>query len=100
MTKYIVPIQNLPNQTFDIELNGQQCTFDFLTRGIFLFMNMTLDDKKVIDGMICLNGVDLVQYDDSGFKGRLYFEDTQGSLDPLYYGLNDRWLLIYEDGNV
>jgi len=95
--KYIIPLDNEPNQIFNIVLNGQQCTFEFISRGAYMFMNLTLNDKKVIDGMICLNGVDLIQYDDSRFVGRLYFEDTQGSLDPLYYGLNDRWLLIYED---
>lgn len=61
-----------------------------------MFMNLTLDGKNILNGVICLNGVDLIQYDDFGFIGRLYFIDTQGSLDPLYYGLNERWLLIYE----
>ena len=95
--KYIIPLDAVPNQIFNIDLNGQQCTFEFISRDAYMYMNLTLNNNKVIDGMICLNKVDLVQYKGSKFIGRLYFEDTQGSLDPLYYGLNDRWLLVYED---
>ena len=98
--KYTIPISQEPNQTFNIDLNGQRCVFEFITRGMSLFMNFTLNDRKVIDGMICLNNVDLVQYKEFGFNGKLYFTDTQGSLDPIYYGLNDRWLLIYEVDDV
>lgn len=96
MAQYIIPLDKLPNQSFNIDLNGQQCEFEFITRGVYMFMNLTLDGKNILNGVICLNGVDLVQYDDFGFVGRLYFVDTQGKLDPLYYGLNDRWLLVYE----
>ena len=63
-------------------------------------MNLTVDGNNLINGQICLNNVDLVQYKHLKFNGRLYFVDTQGSLDPLYYGLDERWLLIYEDNNV
>lgn len=96
MTQYIIPLEKEPNQSFDVDLNGQECTFEFITRGVYMYMNMTLNGKNILNGVICLNGVDLIQYDDFGFKGHLFFQDTQGKLDPLYYGLNDRWLLIYE----
>jgi len=98
--KYTIPISQEPNQTFNIDLNGQRCIFEFITRGMSLFMNFTLNDRKVIDGMICLNNVNLVQYKEFGFNGKLYFTDTQGNLDPIYYELNDRWLLIYEVDDV
>lgn len=100
MAQYIIPLEPVPNQSFDIELSGQQCEFEFITRGVFMFMNLTLNGKNVINGVICLNGVDLIQYNDIGFVGRIYFTDTMGKLDPLYYGLNDRWLLIYETEDV
>ena len=100
MAKYTIPLSAEPNQTFSIDLNGQKCSFEFITRGIYMFMNFTLNGENIINGMICLNKVSLVQYTHFGFKGKLYFEDTQGELDPMYYGLNDRWLLIYEDEDV
>ena len=74
--KYTIPISQEPNQTFNVELDGQRCVFEFITRGIYMFMNLTVNERKVIDGMICLNGVDLVQYKEFGFNGRLYFEDS------------------------
>lgn len=95
--KNIIPLDAIPNQIFTITLNGQQCTFEFISRGAYMFMNLTVNNKTVVNGMICLNKVSLVQYKDSRFVGKLYFEDIQGSLDPLYYGLNDRWILVYED---
>ena len=98
--KYTIPLAQLPNQEFNIELNGQQCEFKFITRGVYMYMNLTVDGNNLINGQICLNNVDLIQYKALKFKGRLYFTDTQGNLDPLYYGLNDRWLLIFEDNNV
>ena len=95
--KYTIPISQEPNQTFNIDLNGQRCVFEFITRGMSLFMNFTLNDRKVIDGMICLNNVDLVQYKEFDFNGKLYFTDTQGNKDPIFNGLGERWVLIYED---
>lgn len=97
MSKYIIPLKAEPNQVFNIELERKQCVFEFITRGVFLYMNLNIDGKEIINGIICLNKVNLIQYNDFAFNGKVYFEDTQGNLDPLYYGLNDRWLLIYED---
>lgn len=100
MTQYIIPLSQIPNQTFNINLNGQECEFKFITRGVFMYMDLTVDGEVIINGQICLNNVDLIQYKHLKFNGRLFFTDTQGSLDPLYYGLNERWLLIFEDVNV
>ena len=97
MTKYVIPLDPTPNQVFNIELNGQQCTFEFITRGVYMYMNLTVDNEVLMNGQICLTGVDLNQYNHNKFKGKIYFEDTNGKLDPLYYGLNDRWILYYED---
>lgn len=97
MARYIIPIDKLPNQKFNIELNKQRCEFEFLTRGVQLYMSLIVNDEPFIYGQICLNKVDLIQYNKAKFKGRVYFEDTQGTLDPLYYGLGERWILVYED---
>ena len=96
MTQYTIPLDNIPNQTFEIQLGDKSCRFDFITRGLFMYMNLEVDNEVQVNGVICLNGVDLIKYDDINLDGKLYFVDTQGSLDPIYYGLNDRWLLIYE----
>jgi len=100
MTQYVIPLAQLPNQEFNIELGGQQCEFRFITRGVFLYMDLTVNGENLINGQICLNNTDLIQYKHLKFNGRLYFTDTQGDLDPLYYGLNERWMLVFEDDNV
>ena len=100
MTQYIIPLAQLPNQKFNIDLDGQLCEFRFITRGVYMYMDLTVDGNNLINGQICLNNTDLIQYKHLKFKGRLYFTDTQGNLDPLYYGLNERWLLIFEDADV
>lgn len=100
MTRYVIPIDKLPNQSFDIELEEKRCRFDFITKGVFLYMNLVIDEVEKLNGIICLNNVDLIQYKDIDFNGRLYFLDTQGDLDPIYYGLGTRWLLFYDDGLV
>ena len=96
MTQYIIPVDAIPSQTFEIQLGDKTCRLEFLTRGVFLYMNLSVDGEEKINGVICLNNTDLVQYDTIDIGGKLYFTDTQGELDPLYWGLNDRWLLIYE----
>ena len=97
MAKYIIPIEQQPNQIFTVQLGDKQCIIELLTRGFSIFINITVDDIKKANGLICLNKVNLIRYPDIGLSGKLYFEDTQGNLDPIYYGLNDRWRLIYED---
>lgn len=96
MTQYVIPLDNIPSQTFEIELQGKNCRFEFITRGVWLFMNLQIDDEDIINGVLCLDRVNLINYTDIGLDGSIYFEDTQGNLDPIYWGLNDRWLLIYE----
>jgi hypothetical protein len=91
----IIPVQALPNQKFNVDLDGQNCEIEILMRGLSLYMNLSIDDKVIQNGMICLNNVDIIQYNHLPFKGRMFFQDTQGNLDPLYYGLGDRWILNY-----
>lgn len=100
MAIYTIPLEQVPNQSFSIEIEGKQCDFDFITMGLYLYMNLTIAGEKEIEGMICLNKCKLNQYKTIALKGSLYFEDTQGNLDPIYYGLNDRWILNYEEADV
>ena len=96
MSQYIIPLDNVPNQYFEIQLGNKLCQFEFITRGVFIYMNLAIENEDKINGIICLNNTDLIQYNKKDISGNLYFIDTQGNLDPIYWGLNDRWLLIYE----
>lgn len=97
MIQYSIPIDPIPNQSFDIDISDQRCRFEFITKGVFLYMNLTINEEEKLNGIICLNNENLLLYSDVGIKGRLYFLDTQEELDPIYYGLGDRWILIYEE---
>jgi len=100
MATYIIPLEPVQNQTFSIDIEDKRCDFKFFTQGLYLYMNLAIDDKDVINGVICLNKAKLNQYVDIGLKGSLYFEDTNGNLDPIYYGLGSRWILNYEEADV
>ena len=60
-------------------------------------MNFSIEEEEKLNGIICLNKTNLLEYKGSGLNGKLYFLDTQGDLDPVYTELGDRWVLIYED---
>lgn len=96
MSQYTIPLDNIPNQKFQIQLGKKTCQFEFITRGLFMYMNLSVDGEEQLNGIICLKDVNLIPYTDINLDGKLYFVDTQGDLDPIYWGLNDRWLLVYE----
>ncbi|GAN63005.1 hypothetical protein AA0313_1445 [Acetobacter indonesiensis NRIC 0313] len=51
--------------------------------------------RAVFLNVPCRDRVGLVQRKYLGFTGELTFLDTQGTSDPQYTSLNDRWLLVY-----
>lgn len=95
--KYNVPLDALPNQNFTLEMDGKDVELEFLTRGPFLYANIKVDSQDKLNGIVCQNKCNLFLYPNIGINGKLYFEDTQGSLDPIYFGLGTRWILVYED---
>ena len=96
----LIPIDKQPNQKFNIRLEDKDVELEFITRGLFMYANIMVQKEPLINGVICLNGVNLNQYPNTKLKGKIYFKDTQGEDDPVYSGLNDRWILIYEGDNV
>jgi hypothetical protein len=91
----VIPCQALPNQTFNVSINGQPCTLAIWTRSTGLFMDLYVNGALIVGGVLCLNGVGILQDQYLGFNGELAFFDTQGSSDPTYDGLASRYLLVY-----
>lgn len=91
----IIPCQQVPAQKFNIQLAGQNCTITLYQKTTGLFLDLTLNDVVLFTGVICRNRVRLVREAYLGFIGDLSFIDTQGVDDPVYTGLNDRWLFVY-----
>lgn len=96
MARYVIPTSNEPNQTFSVDIEKKKVGITLLTRGQYIYASISLDDEDKLNGIVCHNKQNILLYS-TGLKGKIYFEDTQGNSDPIYYGLNDRWLLYYEE---
>lgn len=95
-----ISLDKQPNQKFTVYIENKKIGLEFITRGLFLYANIKVEDEKLFDGIICLNGNNLIQYPNAKLKGKLYFIDTQGNEAPVYEGFNERWVLTYEEENV
>lgn len=94
----VVPLQPIPNQTLQVQLNGQACTLDVFQYAYGLFMSVTVGDTLIIATVLCENDVLIVRNSYLGFIGDFIFFDTQGTQNPDYTGLGgavSRYKLIY-----
>lgn len=96
MTIQIIPITNVPYQTFTIQLNNQNCAISIYQLTTGLFFDLAVDNNSIVNAMICLNLVGLIREAYLGFNGQLAFVDTQGTNDPEYSGLGTRYQLVYQ----
>ena len=91
----LVPVQAVPNQTLSILLANQLCRLSLRTRFYGLFMDVSVNDAPIVQGVICQNWNRIVRSAYLGFIGDFAFWDTQGSTDPAFDGLGSRYLLYY-----
>jgi hypothetical protein len=91
----IVPVQPVPNQTLSILLANQLCQITLKTRWFGLFVDVSVNDAPIVQGVICQNWNRIVRSAYLGFVGDFAFWDTQGKSDPSYSGLGSRYLLYY-----
>ena len=91
----IVPVQSVPNQTLSILLANQLCRLTLKTRWFGLFMDVSVNDAPIVQGVICQHWNRIVRSAYLGFVGDFAFWDTQGSADPTFNGLGSRYLLYY-----
>ncbi len=91
----IIPLQPLPAQTVDVVLNEQPVTVFVYQRSTGLYVDLDLNHVLVIGGVIAHDRNRIVRSAYLGFVGDIAFVDTQGSSDPDYTGLGDRFILAY-----
>lgn len=94
----IVPLQPVPSQTLQVQLNGQPCTLDVAQNAFGLFMAVYVGQTLVISGVLCQNFNRIVRSLYLGFSGDFVFLDTRGNSDPVYTGLGGitaQYQLIY-----
>lgn len=92
----VIPLEAIPNQSFNIVLNEQNCTIHLYQRGDYLFLDLTVDGTPIRQGAMCLVDIDLINYEFIGFSGYLFFSDLLGKNGiPNYADLNSRYVLFY-----
>ena len=90
-----VPLSPEPSQQFQVSLNGQNCTIGVYQKDNSVFVDLWVDDEPIFLGIIALDRVGLKLSDYMGFEGQLWFEDQNGTENPVYTGFGTRFLLYY-----
>lgn len=83
----LIPLQAIPNQTLQVQLNGQACTLEVVQFLYGMFITVFVGNTLIIASVICENNVRIVRSLYLGFLGDLIFLDTQGVSNPIYTGL-------------
>lgn len=90
-----IPLQPVPSQSVKAVLGGQNCQILVYQKPQGVFVDVSVNGVDVAVGTIARDAVPLVCRGYSGFSGNLLFIDSQGSADPAYAGLGDRFSLVY-----
>jgi hypothetical protein len=90
-----VPLRPLPNQTVQVQLAGQACSLDVYQLAYGLFVNVWVNNSMIIGGVVAENRNRIVRSRYLGLVGDFIFVDRQGTADPVYTGLGDRFALVY-----
>lgn len=93
----VVPLQAVPVQTTEIQLDGQGCTINLRQRTDGLYLTLLVNNQLIISEVIAQNQNFIVISKYLGFLGDLMFIDNNGTSDPDYTGLgpDGRFTLMY-----
>lgn len=92
---YTIPLQPVPNQSFSVVLDDQNCRINIRQMGSALFLSLTADDVDVCKTHICQNREQIPAWSTNLFKGKLVFADQDGKNHPEYSELGTRYVLCY-----
>lgn len=90
-----VSLEAVKEQTVNVALNQQQCSIRLVQRESAIYMDLSVNNVPLIQGVPCLYANRMVRYSYLGFSGDLVFLDTQGTSDPEYSNLGGRYKLFY-----
>lgn len=91
----IIPLSPLPAQTFTVTLAGQNVRINLYQKQYGLFMDVLVNDRFIVAGVLCANAARIIGSEYPGFIGDLAFYDQEGDRAPTYLGLGNRWFLAY-----
>jgi hypothetical protein len=92
----IVPLQAIPNQTLQVQLNSQNCTLNVQQFAFGLFITVYVGPSLIIPTVLCQNLNRIIRDAYLGFVGDLAFLDTQGTSNPVYTGLGSNSAARYQ----
>lgn len=90
-----IPLTAVPNQVEAVALEGQSFILQVNQRSNGLYMDVFMNGAAIILGVLCENENLIIRNRYLGSPGDFFFYDTQGTSDPEYTGLGDRYRLIY-----
>ncbi len=90
-----IPLQAIPSQIVKAVLGNQNVQIAVYSKSVGIFVDVNSAGVDLVTGVLALHGVPIVCREYMGFAGNLLFVDTQGTNDPTYDGLGDRYQLIY-----
>ena len=90
-----IPLQAVPAQVVSVILAGQNCQIHVFQKSTGLFVDLTVNNNRVLSTRIARNAVPMVRHKYFGMLGDLMFMDMQGADDPYYSGLDSRFKLVY-----
>lgn len=91
----IVPVRAVPSQKLSILLANQLCQITLKTRWFGLFMDLSVNDLPIVQGVVCQNWNWIIRSAYLGFVGDFAFWDTQGKTNPTFTGLGGRYLVYF-----
>lgn len=91
----VIPLAAVASQVVAVGLGAQSCRLEIYQKSTGLFLDLYVADRPVIVGVICRDRNVLVPDAYRAFDGNLAFYDTQGTVDPSYLGLGDRFQLVW-----
>lgn len=92
-----IPLVAAASQTMSVQLGGQLCRINVYQKATGIYLDLYVSDVLIVGGVICENFNPVVRSLYLGFRGDLYFWDSQGVSDPDYTGLGGRFLLLWDD---
>lgn len=96
MSLSTIPLAATPAQVLRVQLGDQSVALTIRQRRTGLFVDVSIGDAPVVQGVLALDRTYIVRDAYRGFAGDLAFVDTQGLDDPSYDGLGSRWLLLWD----
>lgn len=90
-----ISAQAIANQTLQVQLGSQPVTLNIYQQTYQLAMDVLVAGSLIASCIPCQNLNRIVRYAYLGFIGDFIWFDTQGTEDPVYYGLGSRWQLLY-----